>query len=416
VDKDTNIWGLFIEDSWRPNPRLTLNFGIRYDVDENGNNPDFTHPIVDVARDRDTDNYQPRVSFSYDLRGDGTSVLRGGAGIFTGRFLLVPALTELQQNGITGRVTYTRVNGALFGLPALALDPANPTTTGIPSKPAITLLGKDYVNPESKQLSLGYTMKLGSSRLFLDTEAIYVEGEDEITIHDLNWSGNATRTRPITQYDQVNVYDNSGRSEYQALVLSLNGNIRTNDLVTASITFSDKKNISDDFSPDFPTGYPNDPADMDAEWGHARGHERYRIVLSGVFHLPWGLTAAPIYEYGSGQPWTHRLGYDFNGDGKNSDRPAGVGRNEESGPPFRQLSLRMTKSFAIGWGQLEAIAEVFNLTDTTNYDVQSIVAGEFLSGPTAANPALAAVRNPRFGQFNATLPAREYQLGVRWVF
>ncbi len=61
-------------------------------------------------------------------------------------------------------------------------------------------------------------------------------------------------------------------------------------------------------------------------------------------------------------------------------------------------------------------SEVFNLTDTTNYDVQSIVTGEFLSGPTAANPALPAVRNPRFGQFNATLLAREYQLGVRWVF
>jgi hypothetical protein len=416
VDKDTNIWGLFIEDSWRPNAKLTLNLGVRYDVDEDGNNPDFSHPIVPVDRDRDTDNYQPRVSFSYDLRGDGTNVLRGGAGIFTGRFLLVPALTELQQNGITGRVTYTRINGALFGLPALALDPANPTTTGIPSKPSITLLGKDYSNPESKQLSLGYTMKLGSSRLFLDTEAVYVEGDDEITIHDINWNGNALRTRPIAQYDQVNVYDNSGRSEYQALVLALNGNIRANDLITASITFSDKKNISDDFSPDFPTGYPNDPHDMEAEWGHARGHERYRIVLSGVFHLPWGLTAAPIYEYGSGQPWTHRLGYDFNGDGKNSDRPNGVGRNEEDGPVFRQLSLRLTKGFAIGGGQLEAIAEVFNLTDTTNYDVQSIVAGEFLSGPTAANPALPAIRNPRFGEFNATLPAREFQLGVRWVF
>ena len=57
-------------------------------------------------------------------------------------------------------------------------------------------------------------------------------------------------------------------------MLSLNGTIRRNDLITASVTISDKKNIADDFSPDFPTGYPNDPADMEAEWGHARGHER----------------------------------------------------------------------------------------------------------------------------------------------
>ena len=421
VTSDTNIYGLFVEDSWRPNNRLTLNLGIRYDLDTNGNNEGFTHPLIPEAREADTDNYQPRFSFSYDLTGNGSNVVRGGAGKFTGRMLLVPALTELQQNGVTGRVTFTRLNGALFGLPALALDPKNPTTTGIVSKPAIALLSQDYHNPESTQASLGYTMRVPSTRLFFDAEAVYVKGEDEIVIRDVNWNGNATRTRPFTQYDQVNMYTNDGHSEYKALVLSLNGNLRRSDVITASLTISDKKNISDDFSPDFPTGYPNDPADIEAEYGYARGHERYRIVLSGVFQAPFGFTIAPIYEYGSGQPWTRRLGYDFNGDGKNSDRPAGVGRNEEKGPPFRQLSLRVTKGFQLGgYGTLEAIAEAFNVTNVTNYDVQSIVAGENLSGPTAANPNLPRVPNAAFGQYTSTLPqggtGRELQLGLRWVF
>jgi hypothetical protein len=416
VTSDTDIYGAFLEDSWRPTAQLTLNLGLRYDVDTNGNNEGFTHPLITSPRDRDTNNYQPRFGFSYDLRGDGTNVVRGGAGKFIGRYLLVPALTELQQNGVTGRVTYTRINGALLGIPALALDPNNPTTTGIQSKPAIALLAPDYHQPEATQASVGYTMKLGSSRMYFDTEAIYVKGSDEIVIRDVNWNGNAVRTRPYAAYDQVNMYTNDGHSQYRALVLSLNGNIRQNDLLTASVTVASKKNISDDFSPDFPTGYPNDPHNIEAEYGRARGDERFRVVLSGVFHLPWGLVAAPIYEYGSGQPWTHRIGYDFNGDGKNSDRPAGVGRNTEDGPPFRQLSLRVTKGFDFGLGKVEAIAEVFNLTNVTNYDVQSITAGEFLSGPTAASPALATVRNPNFGKFNAAFPAREFQLGVRWVF
>jgi hypothetical protein len=417
VNTDTDIYGLFIEDSWRPNAKLVLNGGIRYDVDTNGNNEGFTHPLIPEPRETDTDNIQPRVSFSYDLRGDGRNVIRGGAGRFTGRMLLVPALTELQANGVTGRKLYTRLNGLLFNLPALALDPNNPTTTGIVSKLQINLLSPDYHNPESTQVTLGYTTKLGASRLFLDTEAVYVKGEEEIVIRDVNWSGNATRTRPFTQYDQVNMYTNDGHSEYKALVFALNGNIRERDLITASVTIADKKNISDDFSPDFPTGYPNDPANIEDEYGYARGHERYRVVLSGIFHAPWNVTVAPIFEYGSGQPWTRRLGYDFNGDGKNSDRPLGVGRNEEEGPSFQQVSLRLTKGFSVaGFGQLEAIAEVFNLTNRTNYDVQSVVGGQFLSGPTAANPAAPAVVNPRFSQFNATLPPREFQLGVRWVF
>ncbi|HEX7420454.1 MAG TPA: TonB-dependent receptor [Thermoanaerobaculia bacterium] len=417
VTTSTNIVGGFLEDAWHPSNKLLVNLGVRYDLDTNGNNPGFTHPLITKPRPRDTNNYQPRASFSYDVLGNGTQVVRGGVGKFIGRFLLVPALSELQQNGVTGRVTYTRINGALFGIPALALDPNNPTTTGIVSKPAITLLAPDYKAPESNQASLGYTMKLGASRMFLDSEAIYVKGSNEIVVRDVNWSGNATRTRPFTQYDQVNMYTNDGHSKYTALVLALNGNVRQSDLLTASVTLANKKNISDDFSPDFPTGYPNDPANIEAEYGRGRGDERYRVVLSGVFHLPMGFLISPIYEYGSGQPWTHRIGYDFNGDGKNSDRPVGVGRNTMDGPAFRQLSLRLTKGFNIGGlGAVEAIAEAFNVTNVTNYDVQSINGGEFLSGPTAASPNAVAVRNPRYGQFSATLPAREFQLGLRWVF
>jgi hypothetical protein len=416
VSSDTEIYGAFLEDSWRPTTKLVVNAGLRYDLDTNGNNPGFQHQLIPNGRERDTNNYQPRVSFSYDLLGNGTNVLRGGAGKFAGRFLLVPALTELQQNGESGRVTFTRINGALLGFPTLALDPAHPTTTGIVSKPAIALLSPTYKNPEATQASLGYTMKLGASRMYLDAEGVYVKGENEIVIRDVNWSGNATRTRPNTKFDQINMYTNDGRSKYKALVLALNGNIRQNDLITASVTLADKKNISDDFSPDFPTGYPNDPANIDAEYGRARGDEKRRVVLSGIFHVPFGLTVAPIFEYGSGQPWTHRLGYDFNGDGKNSDRPLGVGRNTEDGPTFQQLSLRVTKGFNVGIGRVEAIAEAFNITNRKNFDVQSVNGGEFLSGPTAANPAAAAVRNPRFGQYNATLPAREFQLGLRWLF
>lgn len=415
VETDTNLYGFFVEDAWRPTTKLLVNLGVRYDLDTNGNNPDFEHPLVPNGRDTDTDNFQPRFSFSYDLMGNGRNVLRGGAGIFTGRFLLVPSFAELQQNGITGRVNYTRLNGALFGVPALTLDVNNPTTTGIVLKPGIALLSPTLESPESTQASLGYTMKLGSSRLYLDGEAIYVEGDNEIIIRDINFNPTGTPRRPNTNYDQINMYTNEGHSKYQAFVLSLNGNLRQRDLVTASVTFAEKENINDDFSPEFPFGYPNDPSNIEAEYGPSRGAEDYRFVLSGVFHLPLGLLAAPIYEYGSGQPWTHRLGYDRNADGKNSDRPAGVGRNSKEGPSFQSLAMRLSKGFAIGgFGTLEAIVEGFNILNEENFDVNSVNSAEFLSGPTAANPA--GVRNPSFGTYRATLPPRELQLGLRWVF
>jgi hypothetical protein len=420
VSLETTRYAAFVQDEWRPRPNVSFNFGLRYDLDDGGNNPGFTHPLVPKPREKDTDDFQPRFSFSWDPSNRGSDVIRGGVGMFNGRFLLVPALTELQQNGVTGgRISRTRVNGALLGLnrPPFILDPNNPRNTGVLLNPDISLLAPDLETPESVQASLGWTHRFGASRFFLDTEGVWSEGDNEIVIRDVNYGGNANPVRLNRSFNQINMYTNDGRSEYTALILRLNGTMRQNDLVTASVTFADKKNISDDFSPEFPFGYPNDPSNIEAEYGRSRADERYRVVLTGIFHMPWEVTVAPIYEYGSGQPWTHRLGYDFNGDGKNSDRPAGVKRNDEEGPSFRQLSLRLTKGFTLlGDNRLDLIVEGFNVLDNTNYDVNSINAAEFLSGPTLANPALPFVRNANFGRFRATLPGREIQLGLKWVF
>lgn len=412
------LYGLFVQDDWTAAPGLTLSLGVRYDLDMKGNNPGFQHPLITEKRKRDTDNVQPRLGFSWDVTGRGTSVMRGGAGRFTGRYLLVPAFTELQQNGVTGRVLLTRLNGALLGLPpAFWLDPNNPENTGILLAKNASLIANQLEAPESDQFTLGFTQKLGSTGLYADIEGIYVEGKKEIFIRDRNFGGNANPVRLNPAWNQINVYGNEGRSKYKALVASLNGVLKGGHIVTASLTFADKKNLSDDFSPAFPDGYPSDPANPDGEWGRARGHERMRFVATGVFRLPWQITVAPVLEYGTGQPWTHRLGYDYNGDGKNSDRPAGIKRNSMEGPIYRSVNLRLTKGFTIAdAGTLEVIAEAFNLFDHTNYNVNTVDSAEFLSGPTVTNRTAPYVRNPNFGKYAATFAGREIQLGLRYSF
>jgi len=418
----TDILSGFVQDDFRPSPNVSLSLGLRYDLDTNANNPDFTHLLRPTARGRDTSRFQPRLGFSWDLKSDGSHVLRGGVGIFSGRYLLVPAFSEQQQNGETGRVTRQNLNGLLLGLPPqFWLDPNDPFNTGLPLPIDITLLDETYDAPRSTQVTLGYTVRLGDSGLFFDIEGIYAKGTDEQIVRDANWAGNDSilageRPRPNPSYNQINTYTNEGHSKYKALVASVNGLLAGKHQIAASFTLADKKNINDDFSPAL-VDYPSDPADIEAEFSRSRADERYRFIVSGVFQLPADFTIAPIYEYGSGQPWNRRLGYDFNGDGKTSDRAAGVPAFSEDGPSLSQFSLRLTKKFRFGEStSLDLIAEAFNLFNRVNEDVNSIDGAEFLTGPTLLNPGIPTVPNSRFGEATDSLSPREIQLGVRLVF
>jgi hypothetical protein len=413
----TNLLSGFIQTEMRPSAHLSINAGLRYDVDTQGNNPDFTSPLMPTARGRDLNNFQPRAGFSWDVAGDGTHVLRGGAGMFTGRNLLVPAHIERMQNGFTGLIVQQRLSGIAVGVPALAINPASPSTTGIALARDASRLSETFGNPQSAQVTGGYTVRFGHSGLFADFEGVYVKGYDEAIIRDVNWKGDAVGGgRPSAAFNQINAYTNEGRSTYAAFITSLNGTLKGGHIVTASLTVASKKNINDDFSP-AATEYPSDPANIQAEYSRSRADERVHFVTSAILKLPARFTVAPIFEYGSGQPWNARLGYDYNGDGRTGDLPAGLPKFSQDGPNFANVNLRMTYRVPFGGTRgIDLIAEMFNLFNRVNNDVNSTITGQFLSGPTLANPALASVVNTRYGQYTATLPPFEAQIGFRIGF
>lgn len=104
----------FVQDSWKATRRLTLNYGLRYDVE-------FTQTIAPVtfrdpltginlsvddiraAQDavgvqqgipRDNNNFAPRFGFAYDLFGNGKTVVRGALGLFYDHPLLAIAFNS----------------------------------------------------------------------------------------------------------------------------------------------------------------------------------------------------------------------------------------------------------------------------------------------------------------------------------
>lgn len=99
--------GFFAQDSWRVNRKLTLNYGLRYDVEIS---PLFAPATaVNAAAEkalgvvegipRDYNNFAPRFGIAWDPRGDGKTVVRAGYGIFYDHPLLAVAFNSVTADG-----------------------------------------------------------------------------------------------------------------------------------------------------------------------------------------------------------------------------------------------------------------------------------------------------------------------------
>jgi hypothetical protein len=135
--------GLFVQDDWRVNRRLTLNLGIRWDVltwpfEAHNQNAAFNvqtghvmlagqNGIPKSIINQDYGNFAPRVGFAYDLLGDGKSALHGGYGIFY--FPDYGGISNQlgQQQPFGGSVGFNTYSGYCIALTGMANPGGNPS-------------------------------------------------------------------------------------------------------------------------------------------------------------------------------------------------------------------------------------------------------------------------------------------------
>jgi hypothetical protein len=417
-------------DNWRIMKRLTLNLGLRFDADPGVSAPPYINQTDVVINNglftenvgyrnniRDWNNWSPRVGFNYDVRGDGRLAIRGGTGLYYGRPTHNHTFTVQLQNG-------QRMLSGTFpndGQPGFVVNPTRGVTSQdvvdgrIPLPPQnLEVFARDYQLPTMSTTMVGFQKQVGAV-MAVDADLVYDRGwnmgsgRDPNLFYDPQTGYNKHPTqfgRPRPDIGNMFLYESRGRSDSLKLASSFSRRYHDNFQagLTYSLTFfSRDTGIGDQgFG-----GWVDNHFDLDlrGQFGRAVDYQRHTLRMNGVYRLPWDLTLAGAYFFGSGNYFQSLTGLNpFGSNAGQRLRPDGsvIPVRDLKGNALSKLDVRVSKSVRLaGSVRVAGTAEAFNLLNHANYGGYNVVEGTVnYRQPTRH---LGTMYMPRSGQLGVRL-------------
>jgi len=477
----TNDWAGFTTAQWQPVKQFVLSAGVRFEREQTPSpiaallNTDL--PLTEKLPTLGN-SWGPRFGVALGSGKDHWPVLRLGYGMYFGRTTNAVLETALTQTGsLEGDLYY-------FMRPTDNLNsggaPAFPAVlTGDPGsvvKPGAVEFAQGFRNPEIHQAEVSVEETLpGRVQLTATAEVslgrrlpISIDTNIDPTVKPLTITYNViddSNLGPITSstvtvpfytgrlnsnYQQITAITSRANSTYEAATMKLVRNSTRGLSLRASYAYAHAMDWNPNESTQVAGNNVLDFSDFKSEYGTSNLDVRHSASTTVVLTLPWklhglagdlgnGWSFSGIGQYHSGRPYSMRtsgslpkefnastgaaiigLGTGMNGSG-GDNRVYGVGRNTYRYPAKWKADLRLSRRFKMeSWGQVEVLAESFNLFNHRNV-TQLETVGYYIE-PGSINGALPTLNfNTDFGQPLSVNAANSYrerqiQLGLKLRF
>ncbi len=443
VDSQTDMFssGLFVNDTWNVNKQLTINLGVRLDyqvaiippqgtVTGKGDfgfagYPDITYDrtVSSSLTDLKWTNISPRLSFVYDLTGNGKTLIKGSFARYASANLS-SYFFRLNPNGIMYYVGYLDEN--LNNVYTAGIEAPKPGVLGwkdhkltAPYMDELTI-GIDKELFEDWSLSLRYIRKWDRN-LVEDADINTLNIDKMMDTGELEWTNYFPVTtidpyngETVTFYDIINPFLSNdvalvnppgAKRDYDSVEIILNKRYSNGWMINASYVWAKSRGLigTGAFGSSTVTYlYDNPNFHINAE-GRFPLERRHQFKLSGVVRGPWGINLGGNFSYMSGGRYTRTInnndiGFELDA-GYGDETIYAESMGSQGLPDLMLIDLKIEKSIKLGAVNFRAFVDVFNLLNSNT----EIGVNERSSSSVLEYQAVTALQNPRIIRFGAKI-------------
>ena len=402
--------------------RLMLSLGLRTTHEGQPDNPRANTQFNGLDQANSSTSTDPRFGFTYDVTGQGRTILRGGYGWFSSPNPSLTVSNTMNSNGNTTSTYSIRNSAAMLatfnsgllsygsrvsGNNLSRLDPALLSTLGTAGRTG-QVWDPDNKLPVAKRSSLslehaydngltvgiqGVYAKFEHLQYFVNINLAQRSGpnatdpvvagafyNDGYALPFNNFS-NAAATRPgkavvrghlldFTNFGDVFLSENNGEGTYKAIILTASMRTDRGWGFNTNVTWSQSRDNNSNERTTAGTGADsnsNNPADPLSTMAYSDNDRPFRFVFAGYFPIYWGIKGAANFSYTSGRPYSAIANNDLNHDGGYNDYVIGTVRNGFRQPSVKTLDLRLTRDFKVARRfEVEGFVDVFNVFNWAN--------------------------------------------------